>query len=76
MTTVKELVEHLQDAYKPEDVIAAAIWQVDDVLGQAKEKGIEITREQAEGIIDRIDRRQDASLGISWDTLDAYLDDL
>jgi hypothetical protein len=65
-----------EDHEKPEDVVAVAIWQVDDVLGQAKEKRIKITRKQAEEIIERIDRRQDASLGISWDTIDAYLDDL
>lgn len=66
----------MKNSYKPEDIVAVAIWQVDDVLGQAKETGIKITRKQAEEIIERIDRRQDASLGISWDTIDAYLDDL
>jgi len=76
LTTVKDHIEHMKNSYKPEDVVAVAIWQVDDVLGQAKETGIKITRKQAEEIIERIDRRQDASLGISWDTIDAYLDDL
>lgn len=76
MTTVKDHIEHMKNSYKPEDIVAVAIWQVDDVLGQAKETGIKITRKQAEEIIERIDRRQDASLGISWDTIDAYLDDL
>lgn len=76
MTTVKDYIEHMKNSYKPEDIVAVAIWQVDDVLGQAKETGIKITRKQAEEIIERIDRRQDASLGISWDTIDAYLDDL
>lgn len=76
MTTVKDHIEHMKNSYKPEDIVAVAIWQVDDVLGQAKEMGIKITRKQAEEIIERIDRRQDASLGISWDTIDAYLDDL
>jgi len=66
----------MKNSYKPEDIVAVAIWQVDDVLGQAKETGIKITRKQAEEIIERIDRRQDASLGISWDTINAYLDDL
>jgi len=76
LTTVKDHIEHMKNSYKPEDIVAVAIWQVDDVLGQAKETGIKITRKQAEEIIERIDRRQDASLGISWDTIDAYLDDL
>ena len=73
MTTVEKAIEHLK-GYSPNAVIAVAIWQVDDVLSRAKERGIKITKEQAENIIDRIDRRQDASLGISWDTIDASLD--
>ena len=75
MATVKEVIEHLQsDSFKPDDVVAVAIWQVEDVLERAKENKMKITKKQAEEIIDRIDRKQDASLGISWDTIDAYLD--
>ncbi|MBA7676506.1 hypothetical protein ES703_84748 [subsurface metagenome] len=76
MTTVKDHIEHLKNSYKPEDVVAVAIWQVDDVLEQAEQRGIKVTKEQAENILAVIDRRQDASLGISWDTINAYLDDL
>lgn len=76
MTTVKELIEHLKRMYADDCVVAVAIWQTDDVMTQAKERGIEITEEQAEEIIHRIDRKQDATLGISWDTIDCYLDEL
>ena len=76
MTTVKKLVEHLQKAFKPEDVLAVAIWQADDVISRAREQNKTISKEQAEEIIDRIDRKQDASLGITWDTIDCYVDDL
>jgi hypothetical protein len=75
MTTIKELIGHLQNSYKPEDVVAVAIWTRDDVLERAKERGLTISLEEADQIIDRIDRRQDATLGITWDTIDAYLDD-
>lgn len=51
MTTVKDHIEHMKNSYKPEDVVAVAIWQVDDVLGQAKETGIKITMKQAEDLI-------------------------
>jgi len=74
MTTVKDLMDHLQKNFKSEDVLAVAIWQTDDVMARAKERNMEITKEQAEEIISRIDRRQDANLGINWDTIDAYLD--
>jgi len=75
MATVKEITAHLLK-YDQNAHVAVAIWQVCDVTARAKERGIEITVEQAESIIDRMHRRHDASLGISWDTIDAYLDDL
>ena len=76
MVTVQERIEWLQRNYNQSDVIACPIWTIDDVLGRAKERGIAVTKEQAEGIVDRMDRRHNAELGINWDTIDAYLDDL
>lgn len=74
MTTVQEVIGRL-NARDPNEVVAVAIWCVEDVLARAEERGIKISKEQAEEILDEIDRKQDASLGISWDTIDAYLDD-
>jgi len=76
MTTVQGHIEFLQRNYKQSDVIAVAVWTVDDVLEQAKKKKMKITKEDAEEVLDRIDRKQSADLGITWDTLDCYLDDL
>lgn len=76
MSTVREVIEHLQKYYDEEEHIAVAIWSVDDVLCRAKERKIKISEEQAQEIIDRIDRQQTATLGITWDTIDCYLDDL
>lgn len=75
MTTVKEVIESLKK-YNPDLHVAVALWQGDDVIARAKEREMEIIREQVIAIIDRIDRRQDATLGITWDTIDCYLDDL
>ena len=75
MTTVKDHIEHMKNSYKPEDIVAVAVWQVDDVLERAKEREIKLTREQAEEIIHRIDRKASATLGITWDTIDCYTDD-
>lgn len=75
MPTVKEVIEHLR-RYNENEHVATAIWSEDDVLGRAKERNIKITRKQAQDIIDRIYRKQDATIGITWDTIDCYLDDL
>jgi hypothetical protein len=74
MPTVKEVIEHLSRNYKPDEHIAAAIWCEGDVLGRAKELKIKITRKRAQEILDQIDHAHDASIGISWDTIDCYLE--
>lgn len=76
MTTVKEHIEWMQETYKPEEPIAVVVWQADDVVNRAEEREIKITRKQAEEIIHRMHNRHDATLGITWDTIDCYLDDL
>jgi len=75
MPTVTEAKKRFEGMDADEHV-AIAIWCEDDVLGRAKEKGIKCSREQAQDILDQMDRRQDCSLGISWDTIDCYLWDL
>ena len=71
MPTVAEAIKRLK--WNGRQHVAVAIWGEDDVLGRAKELGIECSRAEAREIIDIVDRKQDCSLGISWDTLDNYL---
>lgn len=72
MTTVQEAISRLK-RFHSDDVVAVAIWCVEDVVERARERGIKVSKEQAEEILDKIDRKQDAGLGISWDTIDDYL---
>lgn len=74
MPTIDEAIKRLH--YSDGQHVAVAIWCEEDVLGRAKELGIKCTQEQAEEIIDRMDSKQDCSLGITWDTIDCYLYDL
>ena len=71
MPTVEEAIKRLH--YSDGQHVAVAIWCEDDVLGRAKELGIECSREKAREIIDSMDNKQDCSLGITWDTIDYYL---
>lgn len=73
MATVKEVIERLK--WNGEQHIAVAIWSEDDILGRASERDIKISREEAREIIDLIDNKQDCSIGITWDTIDCYLDE-
>lgn len=74
--TVQAHIEWLQRSYEQSDVIACPIWTVEDVLEQAKERDMKITKKQAEEVLDRIDRKHNAELGITWTTIDCELDDL
>ena len=80
---VEMLPEHLQDAAKrlivynqDDEHVAAAIWCEEDVFTKAKERGLKITREQAQEIFAKMDNNQDCELGITWTTIDVYLDEI
>jgi hypothetical protein len=49
---------------------------VDDVLERAGEMGLPCSREQAADILDKMDNKQDCTLGITWDTIDYWLYEL
>ena len=73
--------EHLRDAVKRllwsgDEHVALAVWCEADVIGKAQERGMEITREQAQEILEKMDRQQDSELGITWTTIDVLLDEL
>ena len=72
---VKELIKHLE-GYDPEAVIAYDIWQVEDVLQQANDEGLVITKEQAEEVLEKMEHYKDANLGLTWDTISSYLGEL
>lgn len=74
MPKVANVIEHLR-SYDPDDHIATAIWCEEDVIGRARERGKEVTKEQAQRILDRIDSKWDATIGISWVELDIYTDE-
>ena len=51
-------------------------WSTEDVLHQAKQKGVKLTEDEANEILLEIERKHDADIGISWETIDVYIDDL
>ena len=51
-------------------------WSTEDVLHQAKEKCVRLTEDEANEILLQMEREHDADIGISWTTIDVYIDDL
>jgi len=62
------------ETYDPEEEMCVLIWVGDDVRCVAKEKGMELTDEQVDEVVDTLHRRHDASIGVSWDVIDVNLD--
>jgi hypothetical protein len=68
--TIRELKEHLE-SYDPDDVIAYDLWSIEDVAGFHHG---ELTREQAEEVIRLMNHRKDCNIGLNWDVLNYYVD--
>lgn len=60
----------------PKEHVCVIIWSVEDVLERANERGMKISKGEAEDIIEEMEHRHDATIGINWDTIDSYLGDL
>ena len=52
------------------------IWSTEDVLHQAKQKDVKLTEDEANEILLQMERKHDADIGISWQTINDYIDDL
>ena len=76
MPTIAEIKRRLAWCGDDDTIVCVAIWSGEDVMGRAKERGMTITKEQAEGVLNNMDHKQDCSMGISWDTMDVYLDEV
>ena len=55
-------------------VEVASGWHIEDVLGQAKNDDVEITREQAQSVLGYLINKHDATIGINWDTISYWID--
>lgn len=58
-----------------EDKIAVS-WCVDDVIGRARAKKVKMSKEKARDILSAILSKHDCCYGITWDTIDFYIDDV
>lgn len=50
----------------------ALVWMTDDVLSIRED----LTEEQAMEVLERVDRKHDASIGVCWETLEIYAEDM
>ena len=50
-------------------------WSTEDVLWQAEQLDLELTEYQADDILESLENRHDASIGINWDVISYYIED-
>lgn len=49
-------------------------WSTEDVLFRAEEMGYDISEEDADIILDDVERYHDASIGINWDVISYHIE--
>lgn len=76
MPTRKELAQSILNGHDPEEVVAATIFDVDDVLSLAFQLDEEnpVCEEMAKDILDYVHNNQDASVGVNWDVIQDALE--
>lgn len=65
----------IEDYYSDTDRIAI-LWGKDDVVHRAKEIEVEITDDDALDVLQRLENDHDCNIGITWDVIDCYINDL
>ena len=74
MKTVSDALDFIRNQAVDRADYVLAVWHKDDVLLTAKERGKKLTKKQAREVISLANRKSDASLGITWDTIDCWID--
>lgn len=52
----------------------AVCWEIEDVLTQAEERGIKLDAMDCAAILELVEDKYDASVGINWDVIDTWTD--
>jgi|GEM_PF-1711055 uncharacterized protein YwlG (UPF0340 family) len=71
-----EVIDYFQRLHKKGEHLCVIVWSADDVIGRANELGEKCSKEEAYKILDAMERQHDATIGVTWDTIDAHLIDL
>ena len=75
MTTVKEHIENL-NKYNPKDHVCLTIWTREDIIWRIDQLvgNVEFHDEDLDWILEQMEHNHDANYGISWDTIDWWID--
>jgi len=71
---VSDLIKHLQ-TFDQNTYVASLLWMPEDVMSRAEERSMALSEVDAKSIIQEMDHRKDAEIGLNWDVIDVYLDE-
>jgi hypothetical protein len=72
--SVAEAEAAVKRAFDPDWV--AEWWHIDDVQGQAENMGEELTEQECRDVLAMVMRRHDCNIGINWDVIDYWIDEI
>jgi hypothetical protein len=52
----------------------ASWWHIDDVAMQAESMGETLTEDECRDVLERIMRRHDCNIGINWDVIECWIE--
>jgi len=70
---VKDFIKYLENNYNPNDNIAYDIWCKEDVEAVAKDLEIELTEDELDNIINKINKHKSAEEGINWYVIESHI---
>ena len=51
-------------------------WHIDDVIEQAEGNGEQLTIDEARDVLAMVNRKHDCNIGINWDVIDYWIDEI
>ena len=73
--SAKALVDKVERALAEKGETIHLVWSYEDVIARAKDVGCKIpSKKRAIEIINEINHRHDCNLGVTWETIDCYLE--
>jgi uncharacterized protein YjaG (DUF416 family) len=54
----------------------AISWCIEDVLGRAEDRDIELTEDQALDVLSAMESGHDCEIGINWNVIDFHIDEV
>ena len=74
--TKKEMLDHIERFCSDKEEYAMILWCSEDAFEEAKSQGTPITRKEAKRVIQYVDKYHDCEIGVNWENIDCWIDEV